>query len=171
MEGLEEKERLRQLEEMFRWWKAADRMELQFFGKGWAKATLQITEDILSSHHIPMVVGKEIESAASKVGFLAAMTLANDDEYVVYSHDAQRYTHALLEPTVLEEEYLVVTATVVNDRLAKADLVSVIVKVESIYDRRKANYIFFYRVLPREKMELKLLELQNLANRAKKAAH
>lgn len=162
---------LKPLWEMFGRWKSAKNMELRLLGKGWAKAVFPITEDVLSPHPMPMVVGKEIESAASKVGVLAAMTLASENEYVVYSHDAKIDSPALLEPTVPEEEDLIITATVLNYRLARRDSISVMVGVESEHGRRKANYVFCYRVLSREKMEQKLLELKKLANLAQKTAH
>lgn len=164
-------EKLKPLWEMFGRWKSAKNMELRFLGNGWAKAVFPITENVLSPHPMPMVVGKEIESAASKVGVLAAMTLVGEDEYVVYSHDARIDAPALLEPTVPEEESLIITATVLNDRLARRDLISVRVIVESVYNRRKADYVFCYRILPRGKMERKLLELKKLANLAQKTAH
>lgn len=174
MEGLEEKsldEKLCQLTVMLNWWKAAEKLELKILGRGWAKAELKITDDILSPHPMPMVVGKEIESAASKVGFLAVSTLVDENEYAVFWHEANLPRPAILEPTVQEERGLVITAKVSNDRLARRDLVSVQVKVESVYNRRKADYLFFYRILPREKIEQKLLELKNLTNRAEKVAN
>lgn len=171
MEELEEKEKLGQLEEMFGWWKSAENIDLKLLGKGWAKAELQITDDILSPHPMPMVVGKEIESAAAKVGFLAVATLVYENEYAVYWHEANLPRPAILEPTVPEEKSLIITARVSNDRLARRDLVEVCVKVESIYNRPKADFVFFYRVLLRDVMEQKLMELKNLANRAEKVAN
>jgi len=168
---LEEKERLRLLEKMFEWWKAAGNIKLNLLGRGWAKAMFPVIDEVLTMHPMPMVVGKEIEAAASKVGVLAAMTLTNENEYVVYSHDSSLNSRGLFEATVPEEKSLIITAVVLNDRLAKSNLISVRAQVESIYGRNKAEYIFFYKVLPREKMEQKLLELKSLANQAERAAH
>lgn len=127
-------------------------------GKAYAHLGLAGNKEIYTLHDFPMVRGKRIEDFAVIVGIYAVMTLTKPDEYVLYAKTLKSELHA---PTIETERGLRINAQVINDRLAKPDLISVSIEVKNLNrvhrsHSLKANYIFNYVVRPAKLWEEKL---------------
>lgn len=123
--------------------------------KGKAEAVLTITSLILTPHPIPMVNGLLIEAMATMTGVYAVRTLI-DDEYPVFK---KTVFQKFMKPTILEEKELLIRSKVINDRLARKDIVIVAADVEGPKRRTKARFIFQYQIIHRGVMENRLRNL------------
>ncbi|MDO8523340.1 MAG: hypothetical protein Q7S12_03610 [bacterium] len=159
-------ERILDLEKSFRTMYATkkSRLKLLLLLKGKASAILELksNKEIYTLHDFPMVRGKRIEDFAVIVGIYAAMTLTNPEEYVLYAKTVESELYA---PTIEAERGLKINAFVLNNQLAKPDLISVKVWVTNLNIVRrshtlKAEYIFHYVVRPAVSWEAKLKAIQ-----------
>jgi len=159
-------ERMLELERSFRKLYAAkeNNLKLLLLLKGKAHAFLDVdsNKEILTMHNFPMVRGKRIEDFAVIVGIYAAMTLTAPDEYVLYTKTTKNQLYA---PTIQAERGLRINAHVINDRLAKPDLIAVSVAVKNLNHIRrthtlKAQYVFHYVVRPAVQWEEKLKQIE-----------
>jgi len=158
--------RILELEKSFRKLYSANENRLKLLlllkGKAYAILELEGNKEILTMHNFPMVRGKRIEDFAVMVGIYAAMTLTTPEEYVLYTKTEKS---ELCAPTIETERGLRINARVINDRLAKLDLISVAVEVKNLNRVRrphtlKAQYIFHYTVRPAALWEAKLKQIE-----------
>ncbi|OGF77831.1 hypothetical protein A2W54_03445 [Candidatus Giovannonibacteria bacterium RIFCSPHIGHO2_02_43_13] len=138
------------------------KLRLLLTGKAYAILELEGNKEILTMHNFPMVRGKRIEDFAVMVGIYAAMTLTTPEEYVLYIKTEKGKLYA---PTIQAERGLRINARVINDRLAKPDLISVAVEVKNLNNvsrphTLKAQYIFHYAVRPAVLWEEKLKQIE-----------
>ncbi|KKT42110.1 MAG: hypothetical protein UW30_C0002G0021 [Candidatus Giovannonibacteria bacterium GW2011_GWA2_44_13b] len=123
--------------------------------RGKAEAYLLLTNIVLTPHPIPMVNGLMIATMSSMVGVYAVKTLISDEYPVlITSHPIK-----LFEPTVLDEKSLIIKTWVTNNRKARSDVISVAAQIISYNGRLKAKCIFYYKIVPKETMEHRLLSL------------
>ncbi|OGF62444.1 hypothetical protein A2662_01615 [Candidatus Giovannonibacteria bacterium RIFCSPHIGHO2_01_FULL_45_33] len=155
MNGLDKK--ILKLRTEFKGWYAASahHLNLNELSQGKANASLFISHLILTPHPVPMINGLMIATMASMVGVYAVRTLI-DDEYPLLKTIRPP---KLIEPTIFEENKLLIETYVINNRRARADTIIVFAVIKSEAGRLKAKCIFYYRILAKDLIEPKLKSL------------
>lgn len=138
------------------WWAASLHcLSLDELSKGKAKATLRLTNVVLTPHPMPMVNGLMITTMASMVGVYAVKTLINDEYPILKTCLPPK----LLEPSVPGEKALLIETCVTNNREARKDTIIVNATIKNLEGRLKAKCVFYYRIISKEKIEPKLKSL------------
>ncbi len=139
------------LKKEFLEWPAArfHHLSLDELSKGKSKASLLITNMILTPHQMPMVNGLMIATMASMSGVYAVKTLIYDEYPLLIKINDLR----LYEPSVLNENKLMIETHVINNREARKDTIIVAATVKSETGKLKVKCIFYYRIVEKDSIE------------------
>lgn len=156
--------RIEETNKMFENWEAARHLglHLDYLEKGKCEVALEIKKGVMTPHEDSVLLGGIILTAASMAGVMALMTLIKKDEDGLITDVLEA---KFFQPAIPEEKFVLIRTAVLRppDKncagKTRRDAL-IIAKAVSPNENLKAEFLFRYAVVPKERRHKRLEELR-----------